>query len=78
MQRVAICRALIRRPRLLLADEPTGNLDDESGRAVMDLMLELSAEEGSTLLVVTHSRELAALADETWHLSSGVLEREKA
>jgi ABC-type lipoprotein export system ATPase subunit len=78
MQRVAICRALLRRPRLLLADEPTGNLDDESGRAVMDLMLELSAEEGSTLLVVTHSRELAALADETWHLSSGVLEREKA
>jgi ABC-type lipoprotein export system ATPase subunit len=78
MQRVAICRALLRRPRLLLADEPTGNLDDESGRAVMDLMLELSAEEKSTLLVVTHSRELAALADETWHLSSGVLETGKA
>jgi len=74
MQRVAICRALLRRPRLLLADEPTGNLDDESSRTVMDLMLELAAEEGSTLLYVTHSRELAALADESWRLSSGVLE----
>jgi putative ABC transport system ATP-binding protein len=74
MQRVAICRALLRRPRLLLADEPTGNLDDASGRAVMELMLALAAEEGSTLVYVTHSREFAALADETWALQSGVLE----
>jgi len=72
-QRVAICRALVRRPRLCLADEPTGNLDDTSGRLVMDLMLALAAEEGSTLLYVTHSREFAALADETWQLQSGVL-----
>jgi len=72
-QRVAISRALVRRPRLLLADEPTGNLDDASGRLVMDLMLALAAEEGSTLLYVTHSREFAALADETWQLQSGVL-----
>ncbi len=75
MQRVAICRALLRRPRLLLADEPTGNLDDASSRMVMDLMLQLAADEGSTLVYVTHSRELAALADETWALHSGVLER---
>jgi len=75
MQRVAICRALLRRPRLLLADEPTGNLDDASGRVVMELMLALAAEEGSTLLFVTHSREFAALADETWSLHSGVLDR---
>lgn len=74
MQRVAICRALLRRPRLLLADEPTGNLDDVNSRLVMDLILKLSSEEGSTLIYVTHSRELAALADETWHLHSGVLE----
>ncbi|MFQ5990047.1 MAG: ABC transporter ATP-binding protein [Candidatus Methylomirabilales bacterium] len=74
MQRVAICRALLRRPRLLLADEPTGNLDDANSRLVMDLMLKLASEEGSTLIYVTHSRELAALADETWHLHSGVLE----
>ena len=72
-QRVAICRALLRRPRLLLADEPTGNLDDASGRLVMELMLAVASEEGSTLLFVTHSREFAALADATWELHSGVL-----
>ncbi len=75
MQRVAICRALLRRPRLLLADEPTGNLDDENGRLVMDLLLQLAAEEESTLVYVTHDAELAALADERWRLHSGILER---
>jgi ABC-type lipoprotein export system ATPase subunit len=74
MQRVAICRALLRRPRLLLADEPTGNLDDDSGREVIDLLLELTAESRATLLLVTHSLELAALADQAWRLHSGVLE----
>ncbi len=73
MQRVAICRALLRRPNVLLADEPTGNLDDENGRRVMDLMMELVAEEGATLVYVTHSREFAALADEVWELHSGTL-----
>ncbi len=73
MQRVAICRALLRRPRLLLADEPTGNLDDENGAMVMQLMLQLAHEEGSTLVYVTHSRDIAALADETWSLHGGVL-----
>ncbi|MGD8375644.1 MAG: ABC transporter ATP-binding protein [Acidobacteriota bacterium] len=76
MQRVAICRALLRRPRLLLADEPTGNLDDENGRRVMDLLLRLSDEEGSTLIYVTHDPEQAALAEERWTLHSGLLERE--
>jgi ABC-type lipoprotein export system ATPase subunit len=74
MQRVAICRALLRRPRLLLADEPTGNLDEASSRQVLDLMLSLAKEEGSTLVYVTHSRELAGLADETWRLQDGGLE----
>jgi ABC-type lipoprotein export system ATPase subunit len=73
MQRVAICRALVRRPRLLLADEPTGSLDDENSRQVMDLLLALAREEGSTLIFVTHSRELAGLADEVRQLKSGVL-----
>jgi len=73
MQRVAICRALIRRPKLLLADEPTGNLDDETGARVMDLMLRLCAEEGSSLIYVTHSRALATRADETWVLNSGII-----
>jgi ABC-type lipoprotein export system ATPase subunit len=75
MQRVALCRALLRRPRLLLADEPTGNLDEESGRAVLDLVLGLAREERSAVLFVTHSAELAQAADAIWTLHSGVLER---
>ncbi len=75
MQRVAICRALLLRPKLLLADEPTGNLDDANGRAVMDLLLSLSRDEGHALIYVTHSTELAALADEVWRLHDGRLER---
>ncbi len=75
MQRVAIARALLLRPRLLLADEPTGNLDDENGQRIMDLLLGVAREEGRALLYVTHSRELAALADERWRLHGGVLER---
>lgn len=74
MQRVAICRALLRKPRLLLADEPTGSLDDENSRSVMDLMIRLVSEEGSTLLYVTHSPNLAEKADSVWELHSGVLE----
>ena len=74
MQRVALCRALLRRPRLLLADEPTGNLDEESGERVMDLLLGLARGEGSAVLFATHSRELAARADETWTLHSGARE----
>ena len=70
-QRVAICRALLRRPGLLLADEPTGNLDDENGRRVMNLMMDLVESEGATLVYVTHSREFASLADEVWELHSG-------
>jgi putative ABC transport system ATP-binding protein len=75
MQRVAICRALLRRPQLLLADEPTGNLDDENGRRVMALMLSLVEAEDSTLIFVTHSREVASMADEVWHLHSGMLQQ---
>jgi len=74
MQRVAICRALLRRPRLVLADEPTGNLDDATGRGVMDLMLDLVRAESGTLIYVTHSRELAGQADAVWRIHSGRLE----
>jgi ABC-type lipoprotein export system ATPase subunit len=75
MQRVAICRALLRRPQLILADEPTGNLDDVNSLKVMDLLIQMVREEGSTLIYVTHSHELAALANETWRLASGILEK---
>jgi putative ABC transport system ATP-binding protein len=74
MQRVAICRALLARPALLLADEPTGNLDDENARVVMELLLRLARDEGSTLVYVTHSEEMAGRADEVWSLHSGRLE----
>ncbi len=58
-QRTALCRALMNRPRLLLADEPTGSLDETTSRIVFDLLLELASNEGITLVMATHDRELA-------------------
>jgi putative ABC transport system ATP-binding protein len=74
MQRVALCRALLRRPPLLLADEPTGNLDERAGAVVMELLLGLARDEGAGLLFVTHSREQAARADRVLRLRDGRLE----
>jgi ABC-type lipoprotein export system ATPase subunit len=74
MQRVAICRALLRKPKLLLADEPTGNLDDENSSKVMDLLMKLVDEESGTLLYVTHNPEQAAQADARLRLHGGRLE----
>ena len=70
-QRVAIGRALAARPALILADEPTGNLDEATGDAVMGLMLGLVAKAGASLLMVTHSQRLAARLDHRLHLSGG-------
>ena len=72
-QRVAIARALVRDPRLVLADEPTGNLDDATGVAVMDLLDAMTRQAGKTLLLVTHSREVAALADRVFTIEDGHL-----
>jgi len=70
-QRVAIARTLAARPQLILADEPTGNLDEFTADAVMDLMLELAAETNATLLMVTHSERLAARMGRRLHLRAG-------
>jgi putative ABC transport system ATP-binding protein len=72
-QRVAIARALVRDPRLVLADEPTGNLDETTGIAVMDLLDAVTRRAGKTLLLVTHSREVAALADQVFTIEEGHL-----
>jgi putative ABC transport system ATP-binding protein len=70
-QRVAIGRTLAARPQLVLADEPTGNLDEATGDAVLDLMLRLVAETGAALLMVTHSPRLANRLDRRVTLSAG-------
>jgi len=70
-QRVAIGRTLAARPKLVLADEPTGNLDEATGDAVLDLMLSLVVETGAALLMVTHSQRLAERLDGRIHLRSG-------
>jgi putative ABC transport system ATP-binding protein len=70
-QRVAIARALVNQPRLLLADEPTGNLDEEAAAMVVDLLERLRCEHGCTLVVVTHSRALAARAELHFRIDEG-------
>jgi putative ABC transport system ATP-binding protein len=70
-QRVALARAFAPRPRLLLADEPTGNLDQTTGDAVMDLLFRLRAEIGTTLLLITHDPHLAARCTRRIHLADG-------
>ena len=73
MQRVAICRALINDPELILADEPTGNLDSASGKQVLDILRRLKDEKGKTVLLVTHSQEGAAMADRVLKMQDGKL-----
>lgn len=70
-QRVAIARAFAVRPRLLLADEPTGNLDDQTGGRVAELMFSLQEASGSALLLITHNASLAAMADRRVHMRAG-------
>ncbi len=77
-QRVALARAFAPRPPLLLADEPTGNLDAATGAAALDLLAELREREGATLVLVTHDAEVAARARRRIHLRAGRVERDEA
>ena len=76
-QRVCIARAIINSPKLLLGDEPTGNLDHKSTMMVLDLLKELWSEERFTIVMVTHNQEVAAWGDRTIYLDDGVLVREE-
>ncbi|MHA1528663.1 MAG: ABC transporter ATP-binding protein [Alphaproteobacteria bacterium] len=73
-QRVAICRALANNPRVLLADEPTGNLDPETAGRVFDMLLEVVRETGLAALIATHNQDLAARMDRTVRLEGGVIQ----
>jgi putative ABC transport system ATP-binding protein len=75
-QRVALARALAPRPSLLIADEPTGNLDEATGAAIIELLFDLRARRGATLVLVTHDLSLAARCDRTIRLRSGSIEAE--
>lgn len=75
MQRAAIARALVARPEILLADEPTGNLDAQTGRGIMDLLQSLNEDQNLTIVMVTHDDAIAQQAHRIVRLANGSLER---
>ena len=76
-QRVAIARALINNPAIIMADEPTGNLDTKSGNEILELLLQLNREHGTTLIIVTHDPDIAANSQRIIHIRDGVVEDTK-
>jgi len=76
-QRVALARAFGHEPSILFADEPTGNLDSETGARVLDLLLDMHARHGTTLVLVTHDPAVAARADRRVHLEAGRIVRDE-
>jgi putative ABC transport system ATP-binding protein len=75
-QRVAIARALVNDPAMIMADEPTGNLDSKVGQEIVDLLLKLNRERNTTLIIVTHDPRIAAQAQRTIHVRDGVVDEE--
>lgn len=73
-QRVAIARAMINKPKILLADEPTGNLDEETSEVIFDILKDINKKNNQTIIVVTHSKDLAQISDRQLYLKKGILE----
>ncbi|MGB0128147.1 MAG: ATP-binding cassette domain-containing protein, partial [Rhodocyclaceae bacterium] len=76
-QRVAIARAIVTRPLVLLADEPTGNLDSQRGNEIMELLVSLNREQGITIIMVTHEPDMAAYASRTVRFVDGRIESDR-
>ncbi len=77
MQRTAIARAIVNKPKIIIADEPTGNLDSANGAKVLDILKNLASSQSETIIMATHSAEAAQYADRVLHMKDGMVEAEE-